>query len=98
VLDVEVTMRMPVLATASILVFGMGAVLTHAADTSKTAPKPRHDMPAMSGTSQPTKPGAKPSNMPSTLPPSPNRPTGSMADPPLASPPSDLGAGHAPDK
>jgi hypothetical protein len=91
-------MKIPILATASILVFATGAVGTHAADTSKPTPTPRRDMPSLSGTSQPNKAGANPSNTPQTLPPSPNRPTGSMADPPLASSPPDLGAAHAPDK
>jgi peptidoglycan hydrolase-like protein with peptidoglycan-binding domain len=39
------------------------------------------------------------SNLPSSLPPSPTRPTGSMANPPLASPPAgNLGGPTAPDR
>lgn len=92
-------MKGMLLAAVAMLAFGMaGAGAAHAADTSKTAPAAGSDRPAMSGTSQPTKTAPNSGKIPTSLPPSPNRPTGSMADPPLASPPPDLGASHAPDK
>jgi hypothetical protein len=99
-LNMEVTMRTLILAAVSALALGMGGVgVTHAADTNNAGPTPGSNTPPQSGTSQPSQAGVNSPNMPSSLPPSPNRPTGSMADPPLASPPAGkLGGSTAPDK
>jgi hypothetical protein len=93
-------MRTLILATASVLVLGVsGAEMAYAADKAGTAPTTGPNMPAASGTPQSSQTGANSPKMPSSLPPSADRPTGSMTDPPLASPPAaNLGSSTAPDK
>ena len=44
--------RKLILATASVLVIGIGTAMSHAADLGKTAPNPSWNMPANSGSSQ----------------------------------------------